>query len=74
LRYQKKSDLFLSILIALCIASDITAVISFIIYVRARMKEQERKEKLFLKIHYSSLFILFLLGMVYMFVMIEKAN
>lgn len=48
------------------------AIITFVLYGRARMKEQEAREKMFLTIHYASMFVLLLLGIVYMFFMIEE--
>ncbi|MEO6314176.1 MAG: hypothetical protein ABIU63_06665 [Chitinophagaceae bacterium] len=52
----------------------VVAIITFILYGRARMKEQEQKEKSFLRIHYAALFVLLLLGVVYMFFMVETAS
>jgi hypothetical protein len=63
--------LFVNILIVFAILSAVVAAVTFVLYARARMKEQEQKEKLFLSIHYTSLGILFLIGIVYMFLMIE---
>jgi hypothetical protein len=63
--------LFVDILAALAVISIIIAAVTFIMYGRARMKEQEQKEKFFLKIHYTCLFILFLVGIVYMFFMVK---
>lgn len=59
------------ILAALAIISGVIAAAAFVLYGRARMKEQEQKEKLFLRIHYTSLFILLLIGIVFMFFMVE---
>jgi hypothetical protein len=63
--------LFVDILIVFAILSAVVAAVTFVLYARARMKEQEQKEKLFLSIHYTSLGILFLIGIAYMFLMIE---
>jgi hypothetical protein len=63
--------LLVHILAALAIISGVIAVAAFVLYGRARMKEQEQKEKLFLRIHYTSLFILLLIGIVFMFFMVE---
>jgi hypothetical protein len=63
--------LLVHILAAVAIISGVIAVAAFVLYGRARMKEQEQKEKLFLNIHYASLFILLLIGIVFMFFMVE---
>ncbi|MFT3932860.1 MAG: hypothetical protein QM726_04520 [Chitinophagaceae bacterium] len=49
----------------------IVAGITFILYGRARMQERELEEKFYLRIHYTTLFILLLLGIIYMFFMVE---
>ena len=49
----------------------VIAVTTFVLYGRARMKEQEQKEKYYLRIHYTSLFILLALGILFMFFMVE---
>ncbi len=64
----------LHLLIWLSILSGIVAIISFVLYGRARMQEQSSKEKFFLNLHYGSLFFLFLLGIIYMFFMVETAT
>jgi hypothetical protein len=66
--------LFLRLLIGLAILNGAIAVATFVLYTRARMKENEPKEKLFLNLHYTCLFILFLLGVVFMFFMVETAT
>jgi len=67
----KKNLIAVYILATLAVFAMIIAVVTFVMYGRARMKEQEENEKLFLRMHYTSLFILLLLGVVYMFFMIE---
>ena len=59
------------ILALLAILNIVVAMTAFVLYGRARMKEEKQKEQSFLRIHYISLFILLLLGMVFMFFMIE---
>jgi hypothetical protein len=64
----------LQLLILLSILSGVVAIISFILYGRARMQEKSSREKMFLNLHYGSLFFLFLLGIIYMFFMVETAT
>ncbi|HTL09129.1 MAG TPA: hypothetical protein VL307_12750 [Chitinophagaceae bacterium] len=59
------------LLAALAVIAFVCAVITFVLYGRARMKELQEKETLFLRIHYASLFFLLLLGIVFMFFMVE---
>jgi len=66
--------LFLDTLAILAIISTVAAAIAFVLYGRARMKGKTRKEKLFLNIHYTCLGILFLIGLVFMFFMVETAD
>ena len=68
---KKKLSLFVNMLAALAILNIMVAISTFVLYGRARMKEQEAKEKLFLKIHYASLFVLLALGIIFMFFMVE---
>gem|GEM_PF-1421208 len=63
--------MFVNILAILAILSTVAAAITFVLYGRARMKKQHQKEKLFLSVHYTCLGILFLIGLVFMFYMIE---
>ncbi|MEP6747227.1 MAG: hypothetical protein ABJB86_05860 [Bacteroidota bacterium] len=63
--------MFVHVLVVLAITSLIIAAVTFVLYGRARMKEQEQSEKFFLNIHYACLFILFLVGIVYMFFMVK---
>ncbi len=69
---EKNLILLVPILSSLAIVAITIAIITFVLYGRARMKEQEAREKMFLKIHYASMFVLLLLGIVYMFFMIEE--
>jgi H+/Cl- antiporter ClcA len=69
--HQKKFKLFLQLIIGLAIFTGAVAIVTFVLYAGARMKEKESKEKLFLKLHYTSLFILFLLGVIFIFFMVE---
>jgi hypothetical protein len=68
---KKNLNLFLRLLIGLAITSGAIAVVTFVLYTRARMQENETKEKLFLNLHYTCLCILFLLGVLFMFFMVE---
>jgi hypothetical protein len=71
---KKNLSLFVNILAVPAFICLVIAIVTFVLYGRARMKEQEQKEKLFLKVHYACLFILLLLGIVYMFFMVETGN
>jgi cytochrome b subunit of formate dehydrogenase len=66
--------LFVPVIIILSIACALVAVTGFVLYVRYRMKENEVKERIFLRIHYVALSILLLLGIVYLFYMVETAG
>ena len=68
---QKNLSLVTPVLAVFAILNAVTAAITFVLYGRARMKEQEEKEKRFLRIHYTSLGLLFLTGIVFMFFMVE---
>ena len=64
----------LPVLIGAACTCALVAVASFVLYVRARMKEQEEAEAFYQRIHYISLFLLFALGVVIMFYMGEYAD
>ncbi|MEO5681205.1 MAG: hypothetical protein ABIQ88_01125 [Chitinophagaceae bacterium] len=66
--------MFVHSLAFLAVISIIAAAITFVLYGRARLKEENKKEKMFLRIHYACLFILLLTGMVYMFFMVETGT
>ena len=51
-------------MIAVCILTGLVSAITFILYVRARMKEEEQKEKKFQTIHYLSLFAFVFFGVI----------
>ncbi len=53
------------LLIGLAVVSSTVAFVTFILYAKASMQVKEEKEKQYLKIHYSSLFILFTDGLIY---------
>jgi flagellar basal body-associated protein FliL len=72
--YQKKSNWLIRLLIILAVCAALVAVISFVLYGRARMQERTPQEKQYLAVHYTSLFILLLLGIVYMFFMVQTAD
>lgn len=59
------------VLIVFAAADLIVAAITFVLYGRARMKEETKKEKQYLLIHSVSLFLLLLAGIVYMFFMVQ---
>lgn len=66
--------MFQNLLISIIAASGVIGIISFVLYGRARMKEDERREQYFLRIHYVALFLVLLLGIVYLFYMVETAS
>jgi len=49
-------------LIVLCSIIGLISVITFVLFARARMKEEEQKEKRFQSIHFVSLLVFVLLG------------
>lgn len=51
-----------SLYIILCIASAIVTLVSFFLYVRARMAGRIAEERRYLSIHYISLFLFVLFG------------
>ena len=53
--------MFVPFLVGSTICAGLIAIVSFILYGRARMQEQIEKEKLYLRIHYSSLFLLLIM-------------
>jgi Mn2+/Fe2+ NRAMP family transporter len=61
------------IIIVLAIICALVAVVGFVLYGHYRMKEDEEKEKIFLHLHYAALSVLLLLGIIYMFFMVETA-
>lgn len=64
----------LQLLVTVIVLNALVAIASFIAYGRARMQEREADEKRWLKIHYTSLFILLAIGVVYMFFMVQTAD
>jgi hypothetical protein len=60
-------------LIALCILTGLISVITFVLYVQARMWEQEQKEKLFQSMHFISLLVFVFLGVIIL-VMLSNMN
>lgn len=66
--------MFQNLLISIIAASGVLGIVSFVLYGRARMKEDERRERYFLRIHYIALFLVLLLGIAYLFYMVETAD
>ena len=66
--------MFQNILISIVAACGVIGIITFVLYARARMKEDEQKEQFYLRIHYAALFIVLILGVVYLFYMVETAT
>ncbi len=64
----------LPVLIGAACTCALIAVISFVMYVRARMKVQEKAEAFYQRIHYISLFLLFALGIVIMLYMSQYSD
>lgn len=58
----------LPILIGTACTSALVSIVFFVLYVRARMKEQP-EEEYYQRIHFLSLFLLFALGIIIMFYM-----
>lgn len=61
--------MMLPILIGTACTCALIGIVSFVLYVRARMQKRERDEAFYQRIHYTSLFLLFVLGIVIMFYM-----
>jgi len=51
-----------SLYIILCIASGVVAIVSFFLYLRARMANRLAQERRWLSIHYISLFLFVFFG------------
>jgi len=66
--------LLTNLLILLIVAGGIVGIVTFVLYGRARMKEQEQREKLFLRIHYAALFVVVLAGLIYLFYMVGTSD
>lgn len=49
-------------------------IIFFFLYGRARMQENKEKEQLFLRIHFTLLGLVALLGLIWMMIMVETAD
>ncbi|MDE3250694.1 MAG: hypothetical protein KGO82_18680 [Bacteroidota bacterium] len=64
----------LQLLVTVIVLNVAVAAGSFIAYGRARMQEREADEKRWLKFHYTSLFILLAIGVLYMFFMVQTAD
>lgn len=80
--------MLLTVLIILAIASAITTLISFVFYIRARVAERahpdddeadlqqqaelDRKERLYLGIHYKSLFFFVVLGVLILIIISRR--
>ena len=66
--------MFQHLLISIIAVSGVIGIVSFVLYGRARMKEDEQRERYFLRIHSIALFLVLLLGIVYLFYMVETAG
>jgi hypothetical protein len=62
------------IIVILAITCAVVAVVGFVLYGHYRMKEDEEKEKIFMRLHYIALSVLLVLGIIYIFFMVETAN
>ena len=71
---KKNLSLSVNLFVLLALLDAAVAITTFIMYGRSRMQEQEQKEKQYLQIHYASLFILLLLGIIFMFFMVETSG
>jgi hypothetical protein len=66
--------LFQNLLISIIAGCGVVGIITFVLYGRARMKEDEKREKYYLRIHYTALFLVLILGIVFLFYMVETAD
>jgi len=60
-------------MIFLCVLTGLISVLTFILFVRARMKEEEQKEKKFQTIHFLSLFAFVFFGVIIL-IMVSNMN
>jgi len=60
-------------LIVLCSVVGLISVASFVLFARARMKEEEQKEKRFQSIHFISLLVFVFIGVIIL-VMLSNMN
>jgi uncharacterized membrane protein len=54
-----------------CILSGLVSLVSFVLYVRARMREQEHKEDRYRSVHFASLSLFVALGVM---ILIQLSN
>lgn len=66
--------MFQNLLISIIAGCGVIGIVSFVLYSRARMKEDEQRERYFLRIHYTALFLVLVLGIVFLFYMVETAD
>ena len=66
--------MFGHLLISVIAGCGIIGIVSFVLYARARMKEDEPREKYYLRIHYTALFLVMILGMVFLFYMVNTSD
>jgi hypothetical protein len=66
--------LFQHLLISIIAGCGIIGVVSFVLYARARMKEDEPREKYYLRIHYAALFAVLALGIVFLLYMVNMSD
>ena len=64
----------LPVLIGAACTCALMAIVTFVLYVRARMKEQESAEAFYQRIHYIFLFLLFALGVIIMLYLGEYSD
>jgi hypothetical protein len=64
----------LQLLVTVIVLNAAVAVGSFVAYGRARMQEREADEKRWLRIHYTSLFLLLAIGLLFMFFMVLESD
>lgn len=62
------------VLIGAAATCALTGIVSFVLYTRARMKERVADEAFYQRIHYTSLFLLFAIGVVIMFYLGEYSE
>lgn len=64
----------LPVLIGMAATCALVGLVSYIFYARAHIKEQEANEAFYLRVHYWSLFLLFMIGLVIMFYLGEYSD
>jgi hypothetical protein len=66
--------LIFTITIALAVLSALISLITFVLYIRARMHEQEKNEQRYRSFHFASLFIFVILGVLILIQLAQRID